>query len=102
MDFGGASLVTGAAGFLGKYVVRHLAALGVRVRATARPRKDTSYFDDMGVEFVGADVKSGSVESGGRIHLVLYWRLPEARARDAHRAAAGVPPRPLAGALYRR
>jgi nucleoside-diphosphate-sugar epimerase len=28
----------------------------VRVRATARPRKDTSYFDKLGVEFVGADL----------------------------------------------
>ena len=56
MDFGGTTLVTGAAGFMGRYVVRHLVALGVRVRATARPRKDTSYFDDMGVEFIGAEL----------------------------------------------
>lgn len=33
-----------------------------------------------GVEFIGADVEPGSVESGGRIHLVLYWRLPAPRA----------------------
>jgi UDP-glucose 4-epimerase len=56
MDFEGTTLVTGAAGFMGRYVVEHLAALGVRVRATARPRKDRSYFDNLGVEFVGADL----------------------------------------------
>jgi len=56
VDFDGITLVTGAAGFMGRYVVEHLVAHGVRVRATARPRKDTSYFDNMGVEFVGADL----------------------------------------------
>jgi UDP-glucose 4-epimerase len=56
MDFEGITLVTGAAGFMGRHLVEHLVALGVRVRATARPRKDTSYFDNVGVEFVGADL----------------------------------------------
>jgi nucleoside-diphosphate-sugar epimerase len=56
MDFKGITLVTGAAGFIGKYVVEHLVALGSQVRATDLPREDTSYFDDMGVEFVGADL----------------------------------------------
>jgi len=56
MDFEGVTLVTGAAGFMGRHLVEHLVSLGVRVRATARPRKDTSYFDNLGVEFVGADL----------------------------------------------
>jgi nucleoside-diphosphate-sugar epimerase len=56
MDFKGIALVTGAAGFIGRYVVEHLVALGSRVRATDLPRKDTSYFDGMGVEFVEADL----------------------------------------------
>jgi nucleoside-diphosphate-sugar epimerase len=56
VDFEGITLVTGAAGFMGRHLVEHLVALGVRVRASARPRKDTSYFDSMGVEFVGADL----------------------------------------------
>jgi len=56
MEFEGITLVTGAAGFIGKCVVEHLMALGARVRATDLPRKDTSYFDDMGVEYVGADL----------------------------------------------
>jgi nucleoside-diphosphate-sugar epimerase len=55
-DFEGLALVTGAAGFIGKYVVERLVALGARVRATDLPREDTSYFDKVGVEFVGADL----------------------------------------------
>ncbi|MGV8078746.1 MAG: hypothetical protein AB2L22_01605 [Syntrophales bacterium] len=35
--------------------MEHLVFLGVRVRATARPRKDTPFFDRLGVEYVPAD-----------------------------------------------
>ena len=56
MTFDGISLVTGAAGFMGSHMVEHLVQEGVRVRATSRPRKDTSFFDRLGVEFVGADL----------------------------------------------
>jgi nucleoside-diphosphate-sugar epimerase len=56
MEFKGITLVTGAAGFMGRHLVEYLARRGVRVRATARPRKDTSFFDNLGAEFVGADL----------------------------------------------
>ena len=56
MEFDGTTLVTGAAGFIGKYVVERLVALGVRVRASDLPRTDASHFDGMGVEFVQADL----------------------------------------------
>ncbi len=56
MMYAGITLVTGAAGFMGSHLVEHLVSLGVRVRATARARKDTSFFDSLGVEFVPADL----------------------------------------------
>lgn len=56
MEFDGITLVTGAAGFMGSHVVEYLANMGVKVRATARPRKATPFFDRLGVEFVGADL----------------------------------------------
>ena len=56
MNLQGITLVTGAAGFMGSHVVEHLVAAGIRVRATARPRKDTSFFQNLGVEFVPADL----------------------------------------------
>ncbi|RLA99029.1 MAG: nucleoside-diphosphate sugar epimerase [Deltaproteobacteria bacterium] len=56
MEFKGTTLVTGATGFIGRHLVEYLAGLGVKVRATARPRKDTSFFDRLGVEYVPSDL----------------------------------------------
>ncbi|MCB2145628.1 MAG: NAD-dependent epimerase/dehydratase family protein [Deltaproteobacteria bacterium] len=56
MTFDGISLVTGAAGFMGSHMVECLVQKGIRVRATSRPRKDTSFFDRLGVEYVAADL----------------------------------------------
>ncbi|MBN2224770.1 MAG: NAD-dependent epimerase/dehydratase family protein [Deltaproteobacteria bacterium] len=56
MKFTEITLVTGAAGFMGSHVVEYLAKSGVKVRASARPRKDTSFFDRLGVQYVAADL----------------------------------------------
>jgi UDP-glucose 4-epimerase len=55
-DFPGISLVTGAAGFIGRHLVRHLMCLGVTVRATDRRDRADSFFKRLGVEFVPADL----------------------------------------------
>jgi nucleoside-diphosphate-sugar epimerase len=56
MKFSGISIVTGAAGFMGSHVVESLVRGGVKVRATSRPRQDTSFFEKLGVEYVAADL----------------------------------------------
>ncbi|MFZ5571047.1 MAG: NAD-dependent epimerase/dehydratase family protein [Thermodesulfobacteriota bacterium] len=49
-------LVTGAAGFMGSHVVEELVRTGARVIATSRPRRDTSFFDALGVRYIPADL----------------------------------------------
>ena len=56
MKYSGISLVTGASGFMGSHVVEALAQKGVRVRATSRPRRNLSFFEKLGVEYVPADL----------------------------------------------
>jgi dihydroflavonol-4-reductase len=49
-------LVTGGTGFLGRALVRALAARGVAVRVLARPTSDLSPLEGLGVEVVRGDV----------------------------------------------
>jgi UDP-glucose 4-epimerase len=50
MDFDGITLVTGAAGFLGRHLVARLAKTGVRLRAAVRAGEDTRFLRDCSAE----------------------------------------------------
>jgi len=49
-------IVTGATGFLGRYLVDHLVKAGEKVIAAGRTRKYDSFFSELGVPFVQVDV----------------------------------------------
>ena len=49
-------IVTGATGFVGRYLVDHLAKAGEKVTACGRSRKYDAFFKELGVPFVALDV----------------------------------------------
>ena len=56
MEFDGISLVTGAAGFLGRHLAERLAKSGVPLRAAVRPEEDAGFLRALGAEVVRADL----------------------------------------------
>ena len=93
MEFPGITLVTGAAGFMGRHLVEHLARQGTRVRATARPRQDLSFFARLGVEFVPADLTrpdtlprlfEGGVDRVFHLGAICYFSTPYERLRPTN------------------
>ena len=57
MEFDGITLVTGAAGFLGRHLAERLAKSGVPLRAAVRPEEDASFLRALGAEVVRADLR---------------------------------------------
>jgi len=51
-----AIIVTGATGFVGRYLVDYLAKVGEKVIATGRSRKYDAFFSELGVPFLPLDV----------------------------------------------
>ncbi len=86
-------VVTGAAGFVGRHIVRLLAASGVRVRATDRVPEDRSFFGPLGVEYIVADVTDaatlapvfdGPIDRVFHLGAICNFTLPYARLRPVN------------------
>ena len=99
-------LVTGATGFTGSVLVRHLTAAGARVRAIARPSSEVGALADLDIEWVRgqvydeATVKAATV--GVRYVFHLAAALREARSsEDSYRRVHCTSTRLLAEAATR-
>jgi dihydroflavonol-4-reductase len=57
MDSTAQILITGATGLVGSAVARKLVAQGFRVRALVRPSSPRLHLDELGLEFVGGDIR---------------------------------------------
>ena len=87
------ALVTGAAGFLGRHLVKRLAASGYRLRATDRSPEDAAFFGPLGVEYVRADLTDpdslprlfdGGMECVFHLGGICNFTVPYARLRPVN------------------
>jgi nucleoside-diphosphate-sugar epimerase len=84
--------VTGATGFVGRYLVRHLARAGHRLRCWYRPGSDRGGFEEVGgaVEWLPGDL--GDPEAAARlisgvdavVHAAVQWQGPRSRGHRSH------------------
>jgi nucleoside-diphosphate-sugar epimerase len=87
--------ITGATGFLGRYVVQHLARAGHRLRCWYRPGSDRSGFEDIAqaVEWLpgelGDQAAAASLVDGvdALVHAAVQWEGPRNRGRGSHGAS---------------
>lgn len=80
--------MTGAAGFVGRHLVRHLREQGARVRASDRGDASPAFCDALGVEYVAADLTrpemlrplfAGNVDRVFHLGAVCNFSTPYAR-----------------------
>jgi len=87
--------ITGATGFLGRYLVRHLARAGHRLRCCYRPGSDRSGFEDIvpAVEWLpgqlGEDPAAKQLVRGADalVHAAVQWEGPRNRGNGSHGAS---------------
>jgi nucleoside-diphosphate-sugar epimerase len=84
--------VTGATGFLGRYLVRHLAEAGNQLRCWYRPGSDRSGFDDAAaaIEWLSGDLGDAAAAQqlvagvDAVIHGAVQWHGPRNRGSGSH------------------
>lgn len=84
--------LTGATGFLGRYLVRHLAQSGHHLRCWHRPTSDRTGFDDQrqALEWVqgqlgDSDAVKGLIQGADAlVHAAVEWQGPRNRGRASH------------------
>ena len=87
--------LTGATGFLGRYLVRHLAAAGHALRCWYRPDSDRGGFDReaSALEWLPGELGDPSATlalvrgADALVHAAVQWEGPRNRGRGSHGAA---------------
>jgi nucleoside-diphosphate-sugar epimerase len=99
--------ITGATGFLGRYLVRHLAGAGHRLRCWYRPGSDRNGFEQEGeaIEWLagslGDEAAVGELVRGADavVHAAVQWEGPRTRGRASHGAPSAFLGLNLTGSL---
>jgi nucleoside-diphosphate-sugar epimerase len=83
--------ITGATGFLGRYLVRHLAGAGHQLRCWYRPGSDRSGFEKTGaIEWLSGTLEDEAAAqelvrgTDAVVHAAVQWEGPRNRGRGSH------------------